>query len=150
MSKDIIVSDIEYSPDGTLWWTKSGSGRNLKKPIGTLTHEGYLQCTLRQTQRKVHHVVWFLHYGYWPTNLDHINKDKSDNRIENLREGSSVNNHNRSMPLPKSGLRGAQQSRDKYRASIKVNGKVEHLGVFGSPQEASETYLKRKGEILNV
>lgn len=150
MSKDIIVSDIEYRSDGTLWWTKSGSGRNLNKPIGTLTHQGYLQCTFQQTQKKVHHLVWFLHHGYWPTNLDHINKDKSDNRIENLREGASVNNHNRNMPLPVSGLQGAQKSRGKYRASIRINGETEHLGVFSTPEEASKVYLKRKGKLLNV
>jgi hypothetical protein len=46
-----------------------------------------------------HHVVWVWHKGYWPTQLDHINGDEADNRIENLREVTqSENNLNREYP----------------------------------------------------
>lgn len=48
---------------------------------------------------RYHHVVWVWHKGYWPAELDHINGDKSDNRIENLREVTrSENNLNREHP----------------------------------------------------
>ena len=46
-----------------------------------------------------HHIVWVWHKGYWPTQLDHINGDVADNRIENLREVTqSENNLNREYP----------------------------------------------------
>ena len=51
---------------------------------------GYLQTSFRRDGKwfdvSLHHVVWVLNYGYWPTEIDHINGDGTDNRIENLRE----------------------------------------------------------------
>lgn len=153
MSKTAVekcLDEVEYK-DGKLFWTKSGSGRKINKPIGSLTKDGYLQCTLGGVQKKVHHIVWFIHKGYWPESIDHINKIKDDNRIENLREGFSVNNHNRNMPLPSSGLVGAHYSKlkDKFKSSIKVEGSNIHLGYFDTAEEASRAYLKRKGEVLH-
>ena len=146
MTTKTAVGDLEYRPDGTLWWTTSGSGRNTGKPVGSTDGKGYLTCTIDQKQRKVHHVVWFIHNGYWPSNLDHINKNKSDNRIENLREGASVNNHNRQMPLPRSGVVGAHyvKSKGKYKSSIRIAGEYKHLGYFNCPTAASLAYLKEK------
>jgi hypothetical protein len=143
------VEDLIYKSDGTLWWSKSGSGRNVNKPIGSKNCQGYLQCTLDRKQRKVHQVVWFIHNGYWPKSLDHINKDKTDNRIENLREGVSINNHNRDMPLPKSGIIGAHwnKARQKYKSCITLNGKQKHLGYFNCPTAASLAYLKEKEKV---
>ena len=145
------TDDIEYRQDGTLWWKSAGSGRNLNKPIGSENKGGYLQCTLDQRQKKVHHVVWFIHHGFWPSNLDHINKDKVDNRIENLREGASINNHNRVMPLPNSGVIGAHwnKRKQKYKSSIAINGVRKHLGYFNCSTAASLAYLKEKKEVLN-
>lgn len=145
------VSDLRYDKDtGLLWWAKSGSGRDLSKPVGTVTNQGYRQTTLAGKQKKVHHVVWFIHKGVWPENLDHINKDKLDNRIENLREGASVNNHNREMPLPRSGLRGAHwdKKKNKYRSSIMIEGKTLSLGYFRCPTAAHLAYTRKKEEIL--
>jgi len=144
------VGDLEYRSDGTLWWTASGSGRNTGKPVGSMDAKGYLTCKIDQKQRKVHHVVWFMHKGVWPSNIDHINKDRSDNRIENLREGASVNNHNRKMPLPKSGVVGAHyvEAKGKYKSSIRIGGKYKHLGYFNCPTAASLAYLKEKEKAL--
>ena len=154
MSKTAIVfgKKYRYEPDGTIWHCQRAKGIRMDRPLGTNTRAGYLTCTINYNQKKVHHVVWFIHKGYWPSNLDHKNKDKGDNRIENLREGASVNNHNRLMPLPSSGLIGAQWNKDKqkYRSSIRIDNKVYHLGYFNCPKEASLAYIKKKEEVLNA
>jgi hypothetical protein len=152
-SKTVVVfgRSVLYKPDGTLWYLESGKGIRLDKPIGTKTKQGYLQCTIGRKQKKVHHLVWFIHKGFWPSHLDHINKNKSDNRIENLREGASINNHNRDMPMPASGLAGCHWSKAKrkYKSSIKVSGKSIFLGYFDSPEEAHKAYTTKKEEILH-
>jgi len=154
MSKTYIVfgKELRYEPDGTLWFCKSGSGVKLGKPVGSKTPCGYRQCTLGGVQKKVHHVVWYIHKGYWPKNLDHINKNKSDNRVENLREGVSVNNHNRNMPLPSSNVVGAHwvKRKKKYKSQICVNKKRIHLGYFNCPTAASIAYHLEKQKVLNV
>lgn len=151
--ENLVLNDLEYNKvAGTLGWNKLGKGRKLGRPVGSITKDGYLQTTLKSTQVKVHHVVWFLERGYWPESLDHINKDKLDNRISNLREGNSINQHNRSMPLPSTGLVGAHwdKRKGKYKSSIKIKGDNIHLGYFESKAEAHQAYKKRKEEVLNV
>ena len=63
----------------------------------TKDKKGYVVVCVEGTQYKGHRVAWYLHYGKWPSDgLDHINRDKSDNRIENLRVASqAVNNLNK-------------------------------------------------------
>ena len=152
-TEEIIQDDIEYLPDtGELFWKRSSRGRKLSKPIGCTNTKGYRVVTLGGTQFKLHRVVWFKVYGEWPEGeLDHIDKNKDNNKVENLRVGSSINSHNRSMPLPRSGLIGAcwNKARQKYKTAIRIDGKNIHLGYFDTPEEASSVYLKAKERVLN-
>lgn len=67
-----------------------------------------------------HRVVWFLHHGYWPKEIDHINRDGRDNRIENLRDVSHhVNVMNKSFDS-KSGYRCLKFT--KYRVYPCIGG----------------------------
>lgn len=142
------IEDIHYDPrTGFMWWTRGGTGRKLKTPIGTVSPNGYRNVTLDGKQYKAHQVVWFLHHGEWPEELDHTNRNKDDNRIENLRVVSrSTQQHNRVMPLPTSGIVGAHwnKRKQKYKSSIRINGKTIHLGYFNCPTSASLAYLKEK------
>lgn len=154
MSKTILVwDDLKYYPEtGLLYRTKPLRGLNLSKPIGTLGVGGYLQCTYKSRQYKVHRLIWRVAYGEWPTGqVDHVNKDKSDNRLINLRAGTSLNQHNRDMPLPSSGIVGAHwdKNKGKFKSSIRVDGEDIFLGYFNCPTSASLTYLRKKAGILN-
>ncbi|MGY5368299.1 HNH endonuclease [Enterobacter oligotrophicus] len=102
-----------------------------------------------------HRVVWFLHHGEWPvSDIDHINGNKLDNRIENLRETSrSQNMSNVGMQKNNSsgfiGVFWASRER-KWRAVVAHNKKNINLGSYDCPIEAAMAYnegaLKYQGK----
>lgn len=153
--EDFLRSFLRYDPDtGDLYLTRGVKGRRRKltEPLGTVGKGGYVQITVKGKQLKAHRVAWFLFYGGWPEGqVDHINKDTSDNRIENLRVGASVNQHNRDIMVGASGLSGAHKSNKKskpFKSSIKVQGKTKHLGYFKTSEEAHKAYMKEKESLL--
>lgn len=158
MTKTVVdLSDyVRYEPSTGLLYMKvrvKGRKRPHGEPIGTVGKLGYVQVTLMGTQYKAHRVAWFLYYGKWPDQqIDHINGVKDDNRIENLRCGDSVNQHNRSMPTGVSGLTGAHwcERKRKYKSSIRVDGVNKHLGYFRCPTAAHLAYMEEKRKALDV
>lgn len=92
---------------------------------GYLTVGGYL----------AHRLAWYLYYLEWPSGqIDHINQDKKDNRICNLRVVSNKENH-KNMPIQKnnkSGIVGVHYAKrkGKWVAYIKVDGKRIHIGSY--------------------
>jgi hypothetical protein len=88
-----------------------------------------------------HRLVWLLHKGYWPAaDLDHINEDKTDNRIENLREATRAQNMQnvRVHKHNTSGCKGVAwyAPRGKWRAYIFCNYRQRHLGLFSTFTDA--------------
>lgn len=165
MSKTAIVYTLEfeenlkllfkYEPDiGLIFYKKSikGRKRSLEEPAGSVGIGGYRQICSQGRQLKAHRLAWFLYYGVWPdSQIDHINKNKLDNRIENLRQGASVNQHNRDTKLASSGLRGAHKSNKKlkpFKSSIELAGSTKFLGYFKTAEEAHKTYMGYKETVL--
>ena len=89
------------------------------------------------------HVAWALHHGVWPeTIVDHINHDRQDNRIDNLRLATiAENNRNRrSAEIATSDYLGVCKVDGKWRASIKHAGVATHLGTFDDERKAALAY----------
>lgn len=110
---------------------------------GCLKPNGYIRILYRGDWFLAHRVAWALHYGEWPVMfVDHKNRDRSDNRIANLRECSHAENmRNRpGIGSSKTGLKGVCQEEGRFRASIGVDGKKVRLGSFRSPEDASLAY----------
>ncbi|EHT0126459.1 HNH endonuclease [Salmonella enterica] len=104
--------------------------------VGWLNSSGYLQFSMRKKVYLVHRVIWEIHNGKIPDGMevDHIDHNKLNNNIENLRLVSKKENH-KNMPLQKnnkSGFCGVCfiERCNKYRSSIKVDGKTKYLGYF--------------------
>lgn len=97
------------------------------KPV-TAKQGGYLVVWFEGKLRPVHRVAWYLHHGTWPEVVEHINRDKLDNRLCNLREADSyLNALNKTKYVNnRSGHKGVyrQNGGDKWRVQITVRGKV--------------------------
>lgn len=104
----------------------------------------------------MHRLVWLYVYGVWPTYfIDHINGDSTDNRIANLRDiPQSLNMQNRkgATRRNKIGLAGVHARDGKFRASVRLNGKAIHLGVFDTKESAHKAYIagKRKYHVAST
>lgn len=82
--------DVKWFSDSTRWSAdqicKSWNTRYANKPAFTSRDsDGYPQGHILTKSLRAHRLIWLLVHGVWPDNIDHINKDRSDNRLENLR-----------------------------------------------------------------
>lgn len=113
-------------------WNARYAGRPALTAIEV---SGYGHGDIFGKRYKAHRVAWALYYGKWPdSEIDHINGDPADNRIENLRcvtKEQNMRNQRRSI-ANKSGVTGVcwASHRSKWSAQIKVGGRKHHLGLF--------------------
>lgn len=114
--------------------------------------DGYLQGRIHGIHMKAHRVAWCIHYGYWPDGqIDHINGDRSDNRIENLRVVDNVTNcRNKGMDSRNtSGYTGVSfcKSNSKWMAGYTKDYIRHHVGYFNcSTSAAIAVMIARKIE----
>lgn len=118
------------------------------KDVGYITGKGYVAITNPRISLLVHHIIWWAHYGKWPDcEIDHQDRNKTNNAISNLREVShSVQMHNREMPkrdLPQGVHYCPRMKERKYKVSICINHKVERH-YFRTVDEAAQKYRELK------
>ena len=128
---------VSYDPvTGSFAWLNCMGGRAQKGSVaGTLKNTGYVCIRVDQTNYQAHRLVWLYVYGCFPPDeIDHINHNKADNRLENLRATDrSENSRNQRLGSKNtSGVCGVSWfERDScWRAFIKVRRKYIHLGLF--------------------
>lgn len=138
ITAEMILDVLSHRREtGEFFWRLRGRGRRVGTKAGR-TMDGYGVIRLYGLQVKTHHIVWFLETGEWPEMLDHINRIRDDNRIENLRVATKLQNIvNRVLPtLPRSGLRGVSRHKTGlWRA--RVSGDTWY---FKTPEEAHRKY----------
>lgn len=109
---------------------------------------GYQQLRVDGAKYRAHRLAWLYAHGTWPNgHIDHINGDRSDNRISNLREADdAVNNQNlrRAKRTNRSGFLGVSTKGPRFEASIYVAGTIHRLGRFDSAADAHAVYLEAK------
>ena len=120
---------------------------------GTIRNDGYEAISINKKIYKTHRLVWLYFYGNFPNGvIDHINGNKTDNRIENLRDISfdaNRQNQKKSQRGNISGYLGVSWDKksNKWKSQIKTKGKNYHLGFFDNPKNAYEIYLEAKRKI---
>lgn len=123
-----------------VWW----NGRFAeKRACKSDSHKGYLRVGVFGVEYPAHRIVWALNTGTWPSGaLDHVDGNKTNNRMSNLRIATvSENNRNRAA-FGKSKFRGVswRSRQNTWVAAIKLDGKTEFLGLFKAEEEAARAY----------
>lgn len=126
---------------GDFTWVNRGLNSRLNGKIAGGLSRGYTVICIHGINYRAHRLVFLYLYGDLPPDVvDHINGVKNDNRRANLRRVSSAVNQ-KNLPKYKTNLSGFTgvhfcKSRDKWRSTINVNGKVKSLGYFKYKEDA--------------
>ena len=137
---------LHYDPDTGIFTHKlPRRGVSVGKEAGYPQPDGYRYVTLLGFRYVSHRLIWLYVYGRLPINqLDHVNRDRSDNRLINLREVTAAENKQNLgiSSKNKSGFRGVSfdKNNNLWRASISVNNKPINLGRYPTILEASKAY----------
>lgn len=138
---EVLKDYFEYDKNtGTVTRLKRVANRTkVGDKVGSKRVDGYLSTTFKGKSYFLHRIIWKMHYGYDPTEIDHVNGDRSDNRLCNLREVSySENSHN----IIAKGY--CQIHNGRYRATITVNRVKRDMGYFDTEEEARKAYVSAK------
>jgi len=145
ITQEIVKAWFRYDPEtGRFAWRKLRSSRSqpIGEALGSINGNGYRLLTIDGKNYKASRLAWLYVYGQWPqNNLDHIDRDRLNDRIANLRDVSqSVNALNRALPS-KLGIRGVSLNGKKYKARIVYAGrKARVLGSYSTPIYAHLIY----------
>lgn len=144
---------LDYDPcTGVfVWKTRVGSGRGIAnwnpkyagKPAGRVDNYGYVQIGIGGRLYRAHRLAWLHVHGDFPNlHVDHIDRNRSNNAIANLRLATHGQNHaNRAGGKNSvSGIKGVTPLRQKWRAVITVDGRKRSLGTFATKEGASAAY----------
>ena len=134
---------------GKLYWRNPTSIRCKVGQEITYINAGYLKVKVDGTLHLVHKIIYLYVTGHWPDYpnelVDHLDRDKLNNRFENFRlTNHHGNQHNR--PLNRNsttGYKGVTINKNgKYQAQAQLNGKKYYLGSYDYPEDASDAYQK--------
>ena len=133
--KKINITEIFDYCNGSLYW-KISPAQNVPvgRQAGYETSLGYRMIRFNKQSYFEHTLIFILFNDYRPTEIDHINGIRNDNRIENLREATSSQNQYNTKLLKRntSGVKGVNwhKTSKKWEVRIGVNNKRICLGVY--------------------
>lgn len=146
MNMERLRTQLAYSPEtgGFTWLVdKKGSAARVGEPAGCKRSDGYLQIVVDGRRCFSHRLAWLMAAGPIPDGMeiDHINHDRSDNRLSNLRLATRGENRSNRSPdsRNKSGVNGVHWAKhaNAWVAQIRHQRKTRHLGYFKSLGQAT-------------
>ena len=129
--------------DGDLFWRiKPSNNVNVGDKAGVKESKGYMVVSYSGKRYYQHRIIYELFNGAIPDGMfiDHINREPSDNRIENLRIVTPTGN------LRNHGKRGFRWKKNKWEVSIRVNGIKKYIGRYICMLDARAAYLRSQKE----
>ena len=144
---------LSYDPEtGDFTWIKR-KRNSVKLGIAGCLSYGYIHIKFNFKIYSAHRLAWLFAYGKWPNNqVDHIDGNKSNNKINNLRDVTlQENSFNIKKVRASSGYIGVyKRKHDSWQARITLNEKKISLGTFDTPELASEAYQAAKEKYHNI
>lgn len=137
---------LSYDPLTGEWrHLTNGNGFKIGWSAGGLCTNGYWYIGINRRRYCAHRLAWLYMTGRWPRNeIDHINRDKSDNRFVNLREATHHENSANAAARKnnKSRFKGVRKHKDgrRWSAAIIYRGRQKWLGLFDSAEDAAAAY----------
>lgn len=154
LTQEFLKNVLDFDPEtGNFVWKQRFGKRGIPGRIaGGLDFNGYWVITINKKRHKGHRLAWLYVHGRWPAvAVDHINGDRGDNRMVNLREATnSENQHNRRLQVNnKTGYMGVcwDAKAQRFRAVIRAHGRSRDLGSYACSLEAHRAYLEAKAKL---
>lgn len=142
---------LDYNPDTGIFTWKKSKIMSTNAVAGYINHQKYVVISISGKKHQAHRLAWLYVYGKFPNMfIDHINGDRADNRIDNLRDVSNrVNGCNRKIHR-EGKLPGCTflKSSNKWQAQIKQNNVYKYLGCFDSQMEAHQVYMEERKALV--
>jgi hypothetical protein len=154
LTLSFVLEMLEYdSATGLLLQKKARPKIKVGSIAGAVTPFGYRYIQLKGRKYAAHRLVWFIENGHFPPHdIDHIDGNKLNNQITNLRAATRKQNceNKGAQRNNKLGLRGVSYNTrlKKYIAQIQHNGTNHHLGVFLDPHAAHKAYLEAANSLF--
>ena len=154
---EIVKDLLEYDPETGLLIRKMRRGpRKAGSIAGRVEDDGYIRVKVGQNLYPAHRIAWFLHHGQQPEGqLDHIDNDKTNNRISNLRLATPIQNNQNIGKTSSctSGVKNVTWQKGAWEVRLRVNGKRMYFGRFQNLFEARERAIELRklhhGEFAN-
>lgn len=134
LTREELLKLFDYSDGDLLWKVMLCPSVPIGKKAGVVDSRGYRITTIRGKRYYNHRLVFLMHHGYLPEEVDHKDNNQGNNRIENLRAASRrQNGSNRGVQKNNaSGAKGVSKYKDTnlWRVRLKVNRKEMHFGYY--------------------
>lgn len=141
LTQELLKGRVIYCSNTGNFWRYSGVW------AGGYTPAGYITVSVMGRRYRAHRLAFLYMLGRWPKGLvDHRDRDKANNRWENLRESDkSVNGQNVVSPRISNttGFLGVlrQRKSGRFIAQIEIKSRAIYLGCYQTPEEAHLAYL---------
>lgn len=148
ITQDELKRLLDYDTETGMFTWKVVGGRNIfeGKKAGRINQDGYIEIKVAGKIYKAHRLAWLWLNGDIPPIIDHINRDRADNRPCNLRPATRSQNRTNSILFHNNatGFMGVTKRHDcnRFNAKIRADGKNKHLGNFLSAEEAHAAYVR--------
>lgn len=149
------LDTISYNPEtGLFTWSVARPGCRLGAQAGSVNSDGYRVVKVGKRPVLAHRLAWLISFGAWPNGpIDHINGDRQDNRLSNLRvvdHATNMQNKRQAMSNNKScGLLGVTWNKQhkRWQSKLMANKKAHHIGYFDCPEAAHAAYVSAKRQL---